>query len=230
MSDRVVGTATPALQPVKAGSLTMRVFESLRTGIFSGELKPGEPLRELHLARDLRVSQATVREALVQLEQLGLVVRTPNIGTHVTRLSAEEIRERFELRVLLEGRALTQAAPRMTAASFDALAVHLDVLADVIARDAYFEVGQADLAFHRYIWMQAGNPTLYRTLDQLAVPLFAFVSMLRGAHRQTLKDVVRSHEGIVSALRAGHPAGIQNVLREHFAPGFSVSVPHGDPT
>jgi DNA-binding GntR family transcriptional regulator len=220
----------PILQPVKAGPLTTRVFETLRGGIFSGELKPGDPLRELHLARDLRVSQATVREALVQLEQLGLVVRTPNIGTHVTRLSPEEIRERFELRVLLEGRAMTQASPRMTTASFDALNVHLDALADVIARDAYFEVGQADLAFHRYIWMQAGNPTLYRTLDQLAVPLFAFVSILRGAHRQTLKDVVRSHESLVTALRSGHPARIQNVLRQHFEPGFSMPVPHGDPT
>lgn len=225
-----MGLIVPMLQPVKAGSLTTRVFESLRGGIFAGELKPGDPLRELHLARDLRVSQATIREALVQLEQLGLVVRTPNIGTHVTRLSPEEIRERFELRVLLEGRALTQAAPRMTAASFDALAVHLDALAAVIARDAYFEVGQADLAFHRYIWMQSGNPTLYRTLDQLAVPLFAFVSIVRGAHRQTLKDVVRSHEGIVTALRSGHPAGIQNVLRQHLDYGFSLPVPHGDPT
>lgn len=216
------GPTLGAMQPVKSGSLTTRVFEALLASIFSGELKPGDPLRELHLARDLHVSQATVREALVQLEQLGLVVRTPNIGTHVTRLSADDIRERFELRALLEARALMQAAPRMTDASFAALAAHLDLLADVTARDAYFEEGQADLAFHRFIWMQAGNPTLYRILDQLAVPLFAFVSILRGAHRQSLKDVVQSHEGIVDALRSGDPAEIQAVLQQHFQRGLSV--------
>ena len=72
------------------------------------ERRPGDPLRELHLARELGVSQATVREGLVQLERLGLVVRTPNIGTHVTKLSRQEIEERVELRKLLAHRGLAR--------------------------------------------------------------------------------------------------------------------------
>ena len=53
-------------QPVKAESLSAQVFETIRDAIFRGELKPGETLRELGLAKSLNVSQATVREALEQ--------------------------------------------------------------------------------------------------------------------------------------------------------------------
>ncbi|MPY87454.1 MAG: GntR family transcriptional regulator [Luteitalea sp.] len=65
-------TSAAPLQPVKAGSLSRQVFEALRTAIFAGRFSPGDSLRELYLARDLNVSQATVREALAQLEQDGL--------------------------------------------------------------------------------------------------------------------------------------------------------------
>lgn len=217
-----MATTTQTLEPLKNGSLSVQVFQTLRTAIFSGRFEPGDPLRELHLARDLRVSQATVREALVQLEQVGLVVRVPNIGTHVTRMSRQEIAERVDLRMLLEERAMTQAAPRMGEEHFTVLAQRLDALTDAITRDAYFEEARADLEFHRYIWECSGNRTLYRTLDQLAVPLFAFVSIVRGANRQALKDVVQSHGGIVEALRRRDPAVIREALRQHFEYGFSV--------
>lgn len=209
-------------QPLKTASLSARVFETLRDAIFNGQFKAGDPLRELHLARDLHVSQATVREALVQLEQLGLVVRTPNIGTHVTRLSREEVAERVELRVILEERAMIQAAPRLGEQEFAELGLRIQGITDAIGRNAYFEEAQADLAFHRYIWEQTGNRTLFRTLDQIAVPLFAFVSILRGTNRQSLKDVVQSHEGIVAALRDPAPDRIREALRQHFEYGFSL--------
>lgn len=218
----MAAAAVSRLEPVKSGTLSTQVFERLRAAIFSGDLRPGDALRELHVARDLKVSQATVREALVQLEQFGLVVRTPNIGTHVTRLTPQEIQERVALRTLLEEQALVEAAPRMTTADFAALDERLAVLSDAIARNAYFDQAQADLAFHRFIWLRTGNRTLYRTLDQLAVPLFAFVSMLRGANRQTLKDVVHSHEGLVDALRRGNRRLMRKAIHTHFESGFSM--------
>jgi DNA-binding GntR family transcriptional regulator len=150
------------------------------------------------------------------------VVRVPNIGTHVTRLTRQEITERVALRMLLEERAMTQAAPRMGDEQFAILGQRLDALTEAITRNAYFEEAQADLEFHRYIWECSGNRTLYRTLDQLAVPLFAFVSIVRGANRQSLKEVVQSHEGIVEALRRPDPSVIREALRQHFEYGFNV--------
>jgi DNA-binding GntR family transcriptional regulator len=54
------------------------------------------------------------------------------------------------------------------------------------------------------------------------VPLFAFVSILRGANRQSLKEVVQSHEGIVDALRHPSPKRIREALRQHFESGLTL--------
>ncbi|MGH9161846.1 MAG: GntR family transcriptional regulator [Vicinamibacteraceae bacterium] len=201
--------------------MSTQVFETLRTAIFAGQVQPGDPLRELHLARELNVSQATIREALGQLERLGLVVRTPNVGTQVTKLSRQDIAERVEIRTILEERALAQAAARMEPAHFTELRRRLAALTAAIAGNDYFEAAQADLEFHRYIWERSGNRTLYRTLDQLVVPLFAFASIVRGATHQRLEDVVQSHESLVSALRQDDARAIRTALRRHFQHGLS---------
>ena len=80
----------------------------------NGSRLPGTPLRELMLAKELGVSQATIREALQRLEHSGLVTRRPNLGTTVTRLSPKDVRERVSVRVVLECLAAEAAAERMS--------------------------------------------------------------------------------------------------------------------
>jgi DNA-binding GntR family transcriptional regulator len=78
----------------------------------------------------LGVSQVTVREALVELEHFGLVVRTPNIGSHVTRHSSREIRERVAIRVLLEGEAAVEASQRMSKEDLAELEKRLEAISE----------------------------------------------------------------------------------------------------
>ena len=84
-------------------SRVSRAVDQLREAIFKGQLALGSSLGEQTLARELGVSQATVREALQRLEHAGLVTRKPNVGTTVTRLSPKDVHERVALRGLLEG-------------------------------------------------------------------------------------------------------------------------------
>src|SRR5215475_13284154 len=127
------------LKPVKNRALSDDVFETLRDAIFSGMLKPGDSLRELHLAKDLAVSQATVRDALVKLERFGLVVRVPNKGTIVTRHSAREIRDRLSIRGALEEMAFLEAARRLTEEDYAALAGKLQRISESFRRKEYFD-------------------------------------------------------------------------------------------
>ena len=76
----------------------------------TGKIRPSTRLRELHLARSLGVSQSTIREALFQLEHSGLVVRVPNSGTTVASFSEDELRERIEVRLVLEEEAFVKAS------------------------------------------------------------------------------------------------------------------------
>ncbi len=208
------------LQAIKNGSIKSQVFEAIREAIFAGRFQPGDALREMHLAKELGVSQVSVREALVELEHIGLVVRTPNIGSHVTRHSSQEVRERVAVRALLEGEAAVEAAQNMSKSDLAELEKRLNAISEGIVKNDYFAAAQADLIFHRFIWERSGNQTLYRMLDQLTVPLFAFASIMRSSGMENLKSTVKSHEVIVRALKKGDPANIREIIRGHIESSY----------
>jgi DNA-binding GntR family transcriptional regulator len=209
------------LVPVRADTLRSQVARILRDAIFSGELKPGEPLRELALARQLDVSQATVREALTDLEQIGLVVKMPNKGTTVTNLSATEVRERLAIRLVLEQMAAIEAAKRMQAPEFAELEDLSAQITAGIEQNAYFEVSQADAAFHRAIWRFSRNQTLERILDQVTTPLFAFLGLLHRIQGEDQRKT-RPHLDLVAALRTRRPAAIREAFRNHIEGSYGA--------
>lgn len=210
-------------RPLQATSLKSQVTDVIRDAIFAGKIKPGETLREMHLARAFSVSQATIREALVELQRVGLAIRVPNRGTFVTRLSPKDVRDRLAIRALLEPQACIEASERLTEENYS----RLGDLASEIAKDytttAYYETSQADLAFHRYIWERSGNPTLATLLEQVTVPLFAFIGLLR---KMGVEDQRRGnpHEPIITALKSRDPAAITDVVRAHFKGSYSRFV------
>src|SRR5262249_36078261 len=215
------------LTPIRNATVKSHVAASLREAIFSGRIGLGEPLRELHLARELGVSQASVREGLHELEIGGLVVRTANIGTRVTTPSSQEIGDRLAVRLPLEVIAAESASLRMQEQDFDHLGELLGKLTDATRRNAYYESSQADLAVHRLIWNLSGNRVLVRTLDQITTPLFAFISILRRKGVHDLKHVVHSHDPIVAALRSGNREEIEQVFRSHFESSYDAFLNSG---
>jgi DNA-binding GntR family transcriptional regulator len=90
------------------------ILASLRDDISSGKLAPGAVLRQAELAEQFGTSRIPVREALNSLQAEGLVQIEPNRGAFVTTLSAEELHELFDLRVLLEIDVLRRAVPMHT--------------------------------------------------------------------------------------------------------------------
>ncbi len=211
------------LQPISFDTIQRRTFERLREAIYSGKFKPGDALRELHLCRELQVSQAPVREALLQLEQIGLVVRETHRGTRVTRLSGQEIRERLATRVPLERLAWIEAANRLTEKGRTELKDRLGELSRAVLANDYISCTHADMAFHKSIWLQSGNYVLCHVLEQLTVPLYAFVSLVFSARAQHLRDVVVSHEEILEALSSKSVKRINETVDRHILRGFYQS-------
>jgi len=208
--------------PALADSLKSQLLEVLKGRIFAGTLKAGDALREMHLAREFSVSQATVREALLQMEQLGLAVRLANRGTMVTKLTPQDVRDRLEIRAELDPLACIKASAKMTEDDF----AYLERLAREISKDYktpnynFYETGQIDFQFHRYIWQRSGSAILCATLEQVTLPLFAFIGLLRqvGAEERRTGD---PHEPIVAALRSRKAKRITEVVREHFAHSYN---------
>ncbi len=209
-------------QPALADSLKSQLTEILKEKIFAGAVKPGDALREMHIAREFNVSQATVREALLQLEQLGLAVRMANRGTMVTRLTPQDVRDRLEIRSELDPVACIKASARMTEDDF----AYLERLAKEISKDYktpnynFYETSQIDFQFHRYIWQRSGSAILCATLEQVTLPLFAFIGLLRqvGVEERRTGD---PHKPIIEALRSRKAKQITQVVRAHFANSYN---------
>lgn len=215
-------------QPVRPSTLAAQVFDILKDQIFTGRLSPGEALREAQLARALGVSQATVREALVQLQQIDLVVRTPNKGTAVTQFTRAEVRHRLAVRLVLEELACAECAVRMTEADFaelDGLAANI---AAAIERGDSIERSQADLRFHRYIWEKSGNPILLQTLAHLTASLFAFLSVKQRIASAHYGADYTIHEQIAQALRSRDPEKAREAIRAHIESAYGAILHQDD--
>ena len=105
---------------VKRVSTTQAISDEIRDAIVQGKLAPGQALRQDHLARHFAVSHIPVREALKRLESEGWVSSELHKGTVVAGLDADEAREIYEMRAVLECFALKHALPAHTPATLRA--------------------------------------------------------------------------------------------------------------
>lgn len=192
-------------------TLREQVVDSLRSEIAAGRLRAGTPLVETSLSARYSVSRGTVREALRELHERGLVVHQPRTGTFVRQLSAEEITGVYEVRAALEGRAA------MAIARSPRWAEHADRLEELV--DAMHRVRQepflkrirVDLEFHRELCRRSGNTTLARTWELLVGQMDSVHS---GMGESTVAPLMSTedHLVIVDAIRSRDPALIQRTI------------------
>jgi DNA-binding GntR family transcriptional regulator len=204
-------------QPVKRDLVKDRIYREIREAIFAGRLPAGASLPELRLARDFGVSQATVREALAQLERDTLVIRTPARATRVIALTREDVAERLAVRAPLEEVACVLASERMSGAQFRELGLRCSRIAAARRDNDFFELFRADLRFHRYIWEMTGNRMLQRVLDQVVASLFAFGAVAASKELEDAAEAVPAdaHQAIASAMEERNVAEIRRLMKSH---------------
>lgn len=190
------------------------VLSELRRMLVTGELAPGEPLRQEALAETLGVSRVPVREALKVLEGEGAVVHEPHKGYVVAELSVDDLVEVYRLREILEAEAIRVAVPRLTASDLDALAA---AAADVDSAGRSGDVTamtEANRRFHFLLFDAAGMPRLSRTLRQLwdATDVYRSVYFSGVTNRQRVKH---EHKALLVALRSGDAAAAVRAQHEH---------------
>jgi DNA-binding GntR family transcriptional regulator len=147
--------------------------QQIREAIEHGELRAGEKVTELGLAKKLGVGQPTIREALLELEFLGFIERKGPRDTRVTLLTRSTIRDIYRVRVRLETLAVELIAsmdkPDLSACWNEALRME-NAAREGRAADFY----QADLGFHRELWAVTKNESLQSCLEQLVPRLMTF--------------------------------------------------------
>ena len=196
--------------------LSDQVKDRLLQAILDGRYPPGARIVETRVARELGTSQAPVREALRDLEALGVVETTAFRGARVRRPSADELLEAFAIRAELESLAARLAIPRLADEDLGVLAGYVDEMqrAAEDGGDCHAEA-TADAAFHGRIVELAGNATLERVWRTLEPFSRTYITMVvPGVDRRRIADL---HAPILAALRLRDPEVAAAVLHDHFA-------------
>jgi DNA-binding GntR family transcriptional regulator len=187
------------------------IADSLREEILRGAIPPGQPLRQEELADRFGVSRLPVRDALLRLEAQGLVEVFPNRGAFVVSLSASEVREIYELRVLLEGDMIEHAVPRMAADDWRRIEAAHEASVRSAGGDEWAE---GDWHFHRTLYLPAARPRQLAMIDTLRGTVARYWSAYSALPTRTV-EWLADHEAILEACRARAPAAARRRLGDH---------------
>jgi DNA-binding GntR family transcriptional regulator len=186
--------------------------ERLRELILSGELAGGSKLHQGDLATRLGVSRMPVRQAILRLENEGLVVQRPNRGATVTLLGSEAILELFEMRGVLEGWAFRLAVSRMTAVHRRQVERSIALL-DQAQSDIVLWVERHD-ALHEYLCQCAARPRLTAAVRHLRLSITPYIRLYLSAY-QSAEMAGFEHHTLLQAMETGDPARSEAIMREH---------------
>ncbi|HEU5294664.1 MAG TPA: GntR family transcriptional regulator [Burkholderiaceae bacterium] len=196
------------------------VAAALRSALHRGRWEAGAALRQEELAAEFGVSRIPVREALSKLHAEGLVVVEPNRGAFVASLSVADVREVFDLRVLLECDALRHAIPAHTPRTLRQLHA---LQAELDAEDDPTLWLATDAAFHEVLYAPSGRS---KTLEMIAM-LRASVTRLYRAHlspntrRKGWRD---EHHALLKAVAAGQVERAIAALTRHLRATEAVAL------
>ncbi len=187
---------------VQARRQTLRneVTHALRQAILSGTYRPGDHLVEAEIAQQMGVSHGPVREALRELAAEDLIVIEPHRGGFVKSFTADDIREIYSLRSLLETAMVIRAIERVTEEDLivlDGLIAQMRAAEEAGNAEAEIEL---DLTFHSTLCELSGHHRMIEAWNRLAFPIRLFLTMAIPTHL-SLHDAVESHVPIVQALR-----------------------------
>jgi DNA-binding GntR family transcriptional regulator len=209
----MAGAPAPLLGLEKK-SLREQALSALRTAITSGELAPGRHLVETELSEMLQISRGTLREALRQLEQEGLLSAGPRGRLSVRHLDAKEIRDIFSVRAALESlaaRTLCELPDRDYA--IRSLRTAIGAM-EAATHGTLEERIETDMEFHRTLCRLTGNETLVHTWESLEGSIRMSI-MFAGVDKGVKNMSVDRHHEIVAAIETGDALLARSTIRDH---------------
>jgi len=203
-----------------------QAYRQLRGHLLRREIRPGDRLREIPLSERLGISRIPLREAIDRLAGEGLVERVPGLGSFVRSATAQDLREIYEMREVLEGFTVERAAGRMSGAQLGRLDDLCREISSALAE--YRHSGKwttslrerlvaADSAFHQTIAAAADNDHIRKELARLHA-VSELLSYRPEAAADELEAMTRSaseHLGILEMLRRSNAAAARSRMSTH---------------
>jgi DNA-binding GntR family transcriptional regulator len=203
-------TSAPATLP----SATTRVYQHLKRAILERIHADGALLTEAEIAATVGVSRTPVREALLRLESEGLVALYPKRGVLVRPVSAQEIEDVIDARLLVEVHAAKRVWERRKAVA-DALEPLLDAMREARDRGDVVTLMAADRGFHAAIVDRAGNQLLAELYQRLRDRQMRIGIAALRVEPERVDRAVADHALLLEALRGNELAHWVGLVEQH---------------
>lgn len=202
------------LAALQQKTTTANVLEVLRDAILNGVFPPGSALREVSIARELGISRAPLREALLRLSDEGLIERIPYRGSFVTNVSAKHITEIAGLRKKLELMAVELAFPHLDELQMQRFRDDIEHMRKAAKSGDLAESTHIHMRFHRRFYELADHSLLLSIWDSWQGQLQLFFSL---DHRMfdDLHELVTTHERLIEVIEARDLPTIEAELARH---------------
>lgn len=216
---------SPTPVAIVSSSTKVLAAEELRRLIIHGKIVPGAKVTEREVGRVLGIGRMPARDALMLLEHDGLVMSRSG-ARHVIELSEQRIRSIYDVRRPLEVLAATQAAASTNVEGRRRLDRCLSDLRRGCDEQDPELTTPADLALHREIWLQSGNPDLLRIMTGMQALFFVLVMQGTIYGPRSWERLYESHRVLVEAVNSGKGALAGRLIDDQLvgAVGHSLKV------
>ena len=202
------------MTPITRSVLSDQVKDHLLQAILTGAYPPGSRIVETRVARELGVSQAPVREALRDLEAVGVVETTAFQGARVRRPDDAELAEAYEIRAELESLGARLALPHLTDADVEELQSYVDEMQRAASAGEWLRQAHVDATFHARVVEIAANTTLQRVWRYLEPMSRTYITVV--THRIDPHESANLHLPILDALRRRDADAATDAVHRHF--------------
>jgi len=190
------------------------IYKELERRIIEMEYKPGDAIIEKELIEEFNVSRTPVREAILKLQQKGLLDLRPRVGTFVTQVDLESVKYAYEVKMNLEAFAAELAAVRASDAQ-------IKELYDIIERFNHYDIEsdykdciKDDQRFHKIVREASSNPILIATLEELNIKTARFLQYIH----YVIEDVYWFRESLTvmaNCIKNRDRVGAKKYTEEH---------------
>ncbi len=202
------------------------VYHVLKSAILLYQKKPGTPLVEQALAGEFGCSQGTVREALLRLQEEGLVVRAGYRGSFVSDISAAEAAEMVAIRIRIETQGARRAATRIDTTDRARLAEIIERMERAAQSGDCYACSDLDRIFHLTVFRLSGLDALEPILNRCALNMHRYTVGADACRSSaSLAKTARQHWMVLDALASADPDQAAQAVRQHIEAVVDLASP-----
>lgn len=213
-------SARPRFKLDRSRQISPQIVEYLRERILALELAPGASLSRVEMQKQFGLSQTPVRDALMKLEEEGLVTVYPQYATLVSKIDIELARQSHFLRRAVEQEAVATLAGLGSDVAVLRLRAANAKLAAFVDTDDFAEFLIHDRAFHKILFEEAGIEHIWPIVRRHS----GHIDRLRRLNLPNVGKarVIGQHDAIIDGIAAGDPDRAEAAMKIHLAGTLSM--------